>query len=120
MATWNLSKTRHHILICNGGSCMREGAEELTQEIRKEIKDQGLDDAIHTTRTRCNGRCEDKCVVIHYPIGTWYQGMQPQDAKEFIQTIFQGFNYARNISHTHSQDGFIRHNSVSIGVSKQK
>lgn len=114
MATWNLSKTIHHVFICNGGSCMRYGAEELTQEIRKEINGQGQNDAIHTTRTRCNGRCEDKCVVIHYPIGTWYQGMQPQDAKAFIQSISQGINYDIKISHTYRKDGFVRHNNVQV------
>jgi (2Fe-2S) ferredoxin len=119
MATWDFSETKHHVLICNGGSCMRDGAEELTQEIRKEIKAQGLDDVIHTTRTRCNGRCKDKCVVIHYPIGTWYQGMKPPDAKAFIESISQEFNYVPNISHTYTQDGFIRHNNVPIGVSKR-
>lgn len=66
MATWDLSNTKHHILICNGSSCSRVGAEELTQAIRKEISDLELDEIIHTTRTRCNGRCHDKCVVITY------------------------------------------------------
>jgi (2Fe-2S) ferredoxin len=119
MATWDLSKTKHHVLICNGGSCMVHGAEELTQEIRKEIKGQCLDDVIHTSRTRCNGRCEDKCVVIHYPSGTWYQDMEPGDAKAFIESISQDFSYDTKISHTYSQCGFIRRNNVSIGQSKK-
>ena len=37
MATWDLSKTKHHVLICNGSSRNQVGAEELTQAIRKEI-----------------------------------------------------------------------------------
>jgi (2Fe-2S) ferredoxin len=120
LATWDLSKTKHHILICNGSSCMRDGAEELTQEIRKEIKDQGLEEEIHTTRTRCNGRCKDKCVVIHYPIGIWYQDMQQSDAKAFIQSISQGFNYNSKISHNYSEAGFTRNNNVPMGESRTK
>ncbi|MCY8159728.1 (2Fe-2S) ferredoxin domain-containing protein, partial [Bacillus licheniformis] len=73
MATWDLSNMKHHIFICNGSSCNRAGAEELTQVIRQEISERELDDVIHTTRTRCNGRCQDKCVAIHYPRGTWYR-----------------------------------------------
>jgi (2Fe-2S) ferredoxin len=119
MATWDFSKTRHHVLICNGSSCMRNGAEELTQEIRNEIKDQKLNNIIHTTRTRCNGRCEDKCVVIHYPVGTWYQRMQTQDAKTFVQSISQGRDYAKKVSHTYSKDGFVSQNNVPIGEIKQ-
>lgn len=97
---------------------MRDGADELTQEIRNEIREQGLEDVIHTTRTRCNGRCRDNCVVIHYPMGTWYQGMQPNDAKAFIQSISQGLNYDLKISHTYNPNGFIRHNHVPVGESK--
>ena len=73
-------KTQHHILICNGSSCNRVEAEELTQAIRKEISGRDLDNSIHTTRTRCNGRCHDKCVAIHYPKGTWYKDLKPEDA----------------------------------------
>jgi NADH:ubiquinone oxidoreductase subunit E len=54
MATWNLDTTKHHVLICNGSSCNRFGAEEVTQAIRSEIANQELDPYIHTTRTRCN------------------------------------------------------------------
>lgn len=79
MATWDLSNMKHHIFICNGSSCNRAGAEELTQVIRQEISDRELDDFIHTTRTRCNGRCQDKCVAIHYPRGTWYRDLKPED-----------------------------------------
>ncbi|KHF30431.1 Ferredoxin, 2Fe-2S [Anoxybacillus sp. BCO1] len=73
MATWNLQGTKHHILICNGASCMRKGGEEVTQAIRDEIDQLQIHAYVHTTRTRCNGRCEDACVVIVYPEGVWYR-----------------------------------------------
>lgn len=31
MATCNLSGTIHHVLICNGGSCMRKRGEEIAR-----------------------------------------------------------------------------------------
>lgn len=119
MATWDFTKTKHHILICNGGTCTRAGAEALTKEIRKEINTQRLDDVIHTTKTYCNGRCEDKCVVIHYPTGTWYHDVKPDDAKALVESISQMRNYKIKKSHTYSRDGFVRHNSVPAGKSKQ-
>ncbi len=85
MATWNLTGTRNHLLICNGGSCMREGAEEVTLAIRDEIAVLSADASIHTTRTRCNGRCEDACVVISYPEGTWYKGMTPDAGRALVR-----------------------------------
>ncbi|MFC3883951.1 ferredoxin [Bacillus songklensis] len=84
MTTWNLTGTKHHVLICNGSSCMRKGGEEVTQAIRDEIKRLNLDEQIHTTRTRCNGRCKDACIVIAYPEGTWYKVASPEEGRNII------------------------------------
>lgn len=84
MTTWNLNKMERHLMICNGATCMGAGAEEVTQQIRDEILTHKLDDVIHTSRTRCNGRCKDKCVVIDYPKGTWYSVQQEQTARSIV------------------------------------
>jgi (2Fe-2S) ferredoxin len=120
MATWDLSKTKQHVLICNGSSCSRVGAEELTQAIRKEISDRDLDDIIHTTRTRCNGRCHDKCVVINYPKGTWYKDVKPEDAPLFVEALLANEDYTEKISHSFRDQGFERSPGVSTGISKDK
>ncbi|CAH8770456.1 (2Fe-2S) ferredoxin domain-containing protein [Paenibacillus dendritiformis] len=90
MATWNLEETRHHLLICNGGSCMKQQADEVTQAIRDEISALGAKKQIHTTRTRCNGRCTDACVVIAYPEGVWYKEMTPELGRELVRKQLAG------------------------------
>lgn len=120
MATWDLSRTKHHILICNGSSCNRVGAEELTQSIRKEIYKRDLDDVVHTTRTRCNGRCLDKCVVVHYPNGTWYKDLKPEDAPLFLESIMNEEDYKVKVSHTFTDGGFLRTPDSPKGVLKNK
>ncbi|MDQ0216924.1 (2Fe-2S) ferredoxin domain-containing protein [Peribacillus cavernae] len=87
MTTWNLEGMNSHLLICNGSSCMRKGGEEVTQAIRDEISLLGLDQKIHTTRTRCNGRCKDACVAIVYPQGTWYRVDSPDFGREIVRNI---------------------------------
>ena len=120
MATWNLDNTKHHILICNGSSCNRVGAEKLTQAIRKEISDRELDNMIHTTRTRCNGRCHDKCVVINYPKGTWYRDLKPEEAPLFINSLLANEDYAEKVSHLFHDQGFERSPGIITGISKNK
>lgn len=90
MTTWNLSETKHHVLICNGSSCMRKDGEEVTQAIRDEITKLDLDAKIHTTRTRCNGRCKDACVAIVYPEGTWYKALSADLGRKIVQTHLAG------------------------------
>lgn len=120
MATWDLSTTRHHILICNGSSCKNAGAEELTQSIRKEITTNGLDSLIHTTRTLCNGRCHDKCVVISYPDGNWYKDMTPEDAPQFIDGLVSGNGMDAKLSHTFNEIGFQALKTTVTGKKKDE
>lgn len=108
MTTWNLNGVQSHVLICNGSSCMRKLGEEITQKIRAEITARELDHQIHTSRTRCNGRCKDACVVIHYPKGDWYNIASEEEAVQFVADLaeqqttlvpritFDGQQFARN------------------------
>lgn len=120
MATWDLSKTQHHLLICNGSSCNKAGAEELTLAVRKEISDRGLDDTIHTTRTKCNGRCKDKCVLIAYPAGHWYKGLEAEEAPVFIDALLDSGCYTEKLSHRFDGEGFQREQDVDAGEFKDK
>lgn len=90
MTTWNLQETFCHLLICNGGSCMRRNADEVTNAIRDEIALIGADKQIHTTRTMCNGRCADACVVIAYPEGVWYKDITPEQGRELVRKHYSG------------------------------
>lgn len=90
MTTWNLKGTKHHVLICNGSSCMRKGGEEATQAIRNEVKYQNLEETIHTTRTRCNGRCKDAPVAIVYPEGVWYKAVTPEAGSKIVKQHLLG------------------------------
>lgn len=87
MTTWNLEGMTTHLLMCNGSSCNRKDAEEVTLAIRDEIAVRGLDEQIHTTRTRCNGRCKDAPVVIAYPQGNWYKVPTTQHARALVQDL---------------------------------
>ncbi|WP_071396475.1 (2Fe-2S) ferredoxin domain-containing protein [Bacillus tuaregi] len=87
MTTWNLEGTKSHLFICNGSSCMRKGGEEVTLAVRHEITRLELDTQIHTTRTRCNGRCQDACIVIAYPEGNWYRVDSQETARQIVRDL---------------------------------
>ncbi len=87
--------------------------------LRDEIKRRGLNNQIHTTRTRCNGRCQDACVVTVYPEGTWYKNLTSYDAKPFIQSLKNNQRYSNKTSLVYEKDGFRRVNeSVEVGYQK--
>ena len=38
MSTWDLSTVQHHVLICNGGSCLKNSGDETTLAIRMKFR----------------------------------------------------------------------------------
>ncbi|TMW70306.1 (2Fe-2S) ferredoxin domain-containing protein [Alteribacter natronophilus] len=76
----------------------------MTKAVRDEIKKRGLDDQIHTTRTKCNGRCDDHCVAIAYPEGSWYRGLKPEDAGALLDSLGKKDDATGKRSHTYSRE----------------
>ncbi|WP_405114839.1 (2Fe-2S) ferredoxin domain-containing protein [Paenibacillus sp. FSL K6-1217] len=105
MTTWNLQGTVSHLLICNGSDCKKHKGEEVAEAIEDEITKQGADALIHTTVTRCNGRCSDACVVISYPEGVWYRDVTPKSAKSLVRKVLKGEQLEENVLYTY-EEGF--------------
>lgn len=121
MTTWNLSGMKSHLFICNGSSCMRKGAEDITLAIRDEIAELGLDEQIHTTRTRCNGRCKDACIVIAYPQGTWYKASTTEIGREIVRDCIPQRNNDYSIYSMEDGKMILNANVASItGIDKKK
>ncbi len=87
MAVKDLINTKKCLFICNGGSCMKKNAEEVTQAIRKCIKEMNMDNDYHTVRTRCIGRCEDATVAMLSPDNIWFKLLDPENCKLIIEQI---------------------------------
>jgi len=85
MATKDLTKVKKHLILCNGEPCALKGASKMIDTIRKSIKKCGLHDEIHTTRTLCNGRCEEGAIVIVYPDGVWYKNVDEAAADKIVK-----------------------------------
>ncbi|WP_054941431.1 (2Fe-2S) ferredoxin domain-containing protein [Paenibacillus ihuae] len=101
MTTWNLQGTVNHLLICGGSSCRKHKGEEVAEAIEDEIEKQGAGRLIHTTVTRCNGRCSDSCVVISYPEGVWYKEITPKLGKALVRRLLEGERLEDNVVYTY-------------------
>lgn len=81
----DLAKTTHCLLFCNGGSCIKNGAEQLTKEVRAYLRIEGLYHSTHTIKTLCMGRCADGPNMIVLPDTTWYKEMTTEKAIEVVE-----------------------------------
>lgn len=87
MAVKDLVNTKKCLFICNGGSCMKKDAEEVTLSIRKCIKEMDMDDDYHTVRTRCIGRCDDAPVAMLTPDNIWLKHIDPKNCTLILEQI---------------------------------
>ena len=116
MAIKDLSKVKKHLILCNGEPCTLNGANKMIESIRKSIKKCGLHDEIHTTRTLCNGRCDDGAIVIVYPDGIWYKNVDETVADKIVtQHLVKGEIVKENLLYKHSEEQI---NSDSIPTAK--
>ncbi len=85
MAIKDLNFMEKHLFICNGGTCLKHGAEETTRNLREYIADEGMEAQVHTTKTYCNGRCNDGPVVVAMPGNVWFKGISPDYCRKFVR-----------------------------------
>lgn len=94
----DLKSVKNIIFICNGGSCLKKGAEENTNLLRQQIKDCKVEDSVHTIKTRCCGQCEHGPVVFVQPDDIWYKDVTEEVSKAIItQHIVRNAPLAANL-----------------------
>ena len=76
---------KKHVLICGNVDCVDKGSVKLLANLRKELKDRGLQKEIAVTRTSCMGRCGEGPTVAVYPDGIWYKEVQAEDAVDLTE-----------------------------------
>jgi sirohydrochlorin ferrochelatase/(2Fe-2S) ferredoxin len=76
---------KKHVLICGNVDCVKQGSVQVIEELRRLIKDHGLQKDIRVTQTSCLGCCGDGPMAVIYPDGIWYRRCEPK----FTQDIFE-------------------------------
>ena len=81
---------RFHVFVCTQEkpegvpSCPAKGSWRVLSALQRELKSQGLNDAVHVTTSGCLGLCDHGPVMIAYPDGAWYREVQVEDVPEIV------------------------------------
>jgi len=63
----------------------------VVSSFQKEVNIRGLENEIEIKETGCPGFCEKGTLVVVYPKGIYYLGVQPDDVPEIVEeTILKG------------------------------
>jgi (2Fe-2S) ferredoxin len=76
-----------HLFICthrreDRDSCGPHGGEELVDDLKKWVKQEGHKRELKVSRSGCLGRCDEGVVAVCYPQGDWYTKLKAKDAGE--------------------------------------
>ena len=85
-----MEKPEYHIFVCASfraggdpkGVCNKKGSTDLLPYIENEILDRGLNAQI--TSTGCMKACDHGPVMVVYPMGHWYGGVESEDTVDEI------------------------------------
>ncbi len=91
-----MQKPEYHLFVCNSfrvsgepqGICNKKDATSLLQYIETEILDRGLDAMV--TSTGCLKACEKGPVMVIYPQGWWYGGLDEDKVDEVLDALEDG------------------------------
>jgi NADP-reducing hydrogenase subunit HndC len=74
-----------HLLVCGGTTCKSSAGHAIAENLKIEIKNQGLSDIAQVVTTGCFGLCERGPIVNVLPDNTFYTQVKPEDAKEIVE-----------------------------------
>ncbi len=76
---------RSHVLVCGGTGCTSSGSAKIIEELKTQLKAQGIDKEVMVVKTGCFGLCALGPIMVVYPEGAFYSMVQPEDVKEIVE-----------------------------------
>jgi NADH:ubiquinone oxidoreductase subunit F (NADH-binding)/(2Fe-2S) ferredoxin len=76
------------IALCAGSGCVAAGSLAIEHELKKKVKEQGIDSQIEVTLTGCIGFCSRATVALLYPEGIFYQYLRLNDIPKIVEDHF--------------------------------
>lgn len=91
-----MANFKNHILVCGGTGCRASQSEEIVENLKLALEQNGLEDEVQVVRTGCFGFCEKGPVVKMVPDNTFYVQVSPDDALELVlEHIIKGRKVTR-------------------------
>ena len=90
VAQHDINSKQKEILCCGGTGCHASDSAEMMNELRKYIKEFGLENDVKVVQTGCFGFCAQGPIVKIMPDNVFYVQVKPEDAKEIVEKHIVG------------------------------
>ncbi|HEV7843386.1 MAG TPA: (2Fe-2S) ferredoxin domain-containing protein [Pyrinomonadaceae bacterium] len=79
-----LRKISAHVLVCNHKTCLKQGAKASAKILKHAVRERGLKGQVMVTKVKCLDQCGRGPVVVVYPEGVWYGGVDKECARRIV------------------------------------
>jgi len=74
-----------HVLVCGGTGCVSSNSIQIVENLKKYLKENGIEDEVQVLKTGCFGFCEKGPIVKILPDNTFYVQVKPEDAEIIVK-----------------------------------
>lgn len=79
-----------HVFLCKGGDCKKRGSKRVRKALKDELREVGMNRDVRLDSVECLGLCKHGPNAVVYPGGTWYLGLDEDDAREVARGHIAG------------------------------
>lgn len=79
-----LKEISAHVLVCKHKTCRGQGGKRSSKALKRAIKERGLGRRVMLTKVKCLDQCGRGPVMVVYPGGVWYGGVDEAQAREIV------------------------------------
>jgi (2Fe-2S) ferredoxin len=95
-----LRKISAHVLVCKHKTCLRQGGKASAKALKRALKEGDLRDEVMVTKINCLDQCGRGPVMVVYPDGVWYGGVDEETAREIVtEHLAEGRVVAKRVLH---------------------
>ena len=76
---------KYYISVCGGTGCNSSNSMEIVNELKRWVKECGIEDKVEVAIAGCFGFCERGPIVKIFPDHTFYTKVKPADAEKIIK-----------------------------------
>lgn len=94
------------MLVCQHKTCLKQGGKASLKALKRALKDEDLRDQVMVTKIKCLDQCGRGPVMVVYPDGVWYGGVDEEDARSIVREhLAEGRAIKKGVLHEMREEG---------------
>ena len=101
-----LRKINAHVLVCQHKTCLKQGGKASIKALKRTLKERELRSEVMVTKVKCLDQCGRGPVMVVYPDGVWYGGVDEEAARRIVtEHLAEGRAVEDRVLHDMREEG---------------